>query len=441
MPWDTDWIIETLSDSVIYMAYYIISKYVNDGRFTEEFSTDEVFEFLMLGNGEPKVIGEKVGMDQLLLEEIREELLYFYPFNLRASGKDLLTNHLTFMLMHHTAIFPEEFWPLGVAVNGYVNIDDQKMSKRLGNFETVEDVVKVFGVDATRLGFLIAGEGLKDASFALAEAESYIKWIKTLYEMALEEIDDSEELLIDKWLISRIQTHINATHKYLSKMETRSAFQSAYHAPLQDIRWYLKRRGSKGPAYSYALENIILLVCPFIPFVVEEIWATKGNSGFASSAPYPIVDESKIIKDSEYAEKFLNSFIDDIKNLKSILLEKENKELGKIEVFVAPNWMYLIYSEAYENGLNDLIKRIMQNPDIRKIGKVAVKYTQKLVKDRAPPDFPWSQSAAIKILNEAKEYIEKQVKASILIIEAENSLHEKAKAAIPRRPGINFIMI
>ncbi|MHA2088750.1 MAG: class I tRNA ligase family protein, partial [Promethearchaeota archaeon] len=253
--------------------------------------------------------------------------------------------------------------------------------------------------------------------------------------------DDSEELLIDKWLISRIQTHINATHKYLSKMETRSAFQSAYHAPLQDIRWYLKRRGSKGPAYSYALENIILLVCPFIPFVVEEIWATKGNSGFASSAPYPIVDESKIIKDSEYAEKFLNSFIDDIKNLKSILLEKENKELGKIEVFVAPNWMYLIYSEAYENGLNDLIKRIMQNPDIRKIGKVAVKYTQKLVKDRAPPDFPWSQSAAIKILNEAKEYIEKQVKASILIIEAENSLHEKAKAAIPRRPGINFIMI
>ena len=31
MPWDEEWIIETLSDSVIYMAYYIISKYVNNG--------------------------------------------------------------------------------------------------------------------------------------------------------------------------------------------------------------------------------------------------------------------------------------------------------------------------------------------------------------------------------------------------------------------------
>ena len=82
----------------------------------------------------------------------------------------------------------------------------------------------------------------------------------------------------------------------------------------------------------------------------------------------------------------------------------------------------------------------MQNPDIRKIGKSAVKYAQDLVKDGAPPDFQWSQSAAIQILNEAKEYIEKQVNASIEIFEAKKSSHVKAKAAIPRRPGINFIL-
>ena len=77
---------------------------------------------------------------------------------------------------------------------------------------------------------------------------------------------------------------------------------------------------------------------------------------------------------------------------------------------------------------------------MRKIGKVASTYSQSLIKEGAPPDFPWSQSAAIQILNEAKVYIEKHVNASIEIIEAENSSHVKAKAAIPRRPGINFIM-
>ncbi|MFW9896011.1 MAG: leucine--tRNA ligase [Candidatus Thorarchaeota archaeon] len=440
MPWDTDWIIETLSDSVIYMAYYIISKYVNEGRFTEEFSTDDVFEYILLGNGEPLEISEKVGMVPALLKEIRKELLYFYPFNLRVSGIDLLTNHLTFMLMHHTAIFPEEFWPLGIAVNGWVKIDDRKMSKRFGNFKTIKDVVRVFGADATRIGFLIAGEGLKDASFALAEAEGYVKWIENLYEMALEEVDDNKELLIDKWLISRVQNHIRATRNYLSRMETRSAFQSAYHEMIQNIKWYLKRRRSKGPAYSYALENMILLVCPFIPHVVEEIWSIKKKSGFASNASFPEVDETKINKNAEYAEKFLNDLIDDIKNLRNFLLERENRKLEKIELFIAPKWMFPIYSEAQKNGLEDLIKRVMTNPEYRKIGKPAVKYAQDLINDRAPPDFPWSQSAEIQTLNEAQNYVETQAKVSVEIIEAIYSIDPKAKDAVPRRPGIKFIM-
>ena len=29
LPWDQDWIIESLSDSVIYTAYYIISRYIH----------------------------------------------------------------------------------------------------------------------------------------------------------------------------------------------------------------------------------------------------------------------------------------------------------------------------------------------------------------------------------------------------------------------------
>jgi leucyl-tRNA synthetase len=258
--------------------------------------------------------------------------------------------------------------------------------------------------------------------------------------MALEEVDDNEELLIDKWLISRVQNHITATRNYILRMETRSAFQSAYHEMLQDIKWYLKRRSTKGPAYSYALEKVTLLVCPFIPHVTEEIWSIKKKTGFASNASFPEADETKINMDAEYAEKFLSEFIDDIKNLRNFLLERENKKLEKIEVFIAPKWMYPIYTEAQENGLDDLIKRVMKKKEFRKIGKIAAKYAQNLINDRAPPDFPWNQSAEIQILNEARSYIEQQAKASVEIIEAIYSTDPKAKDAVPRRPGINFIM-
>ena len=40
LPWDKDWIVESLSDSVIYMAYYTISRFVNDGTvYTREFNS------------------------------------------------------------------------------------------------------------------------------------------------------------------------------------------------------------------------------------------------------------------------------------------------------------------------------------------------------------------------------------------------------------------
>ena len=446
MPWDKDWIIETLSDSVIYMAYYIISKYVNSGDFKEEYAVDEVYDYILMGTGNPQNISKKVGISVNLLISIRDELKYFYGFDLRSSGKDLLNNHLTFMLMHHTAIFPKEFLPKGVAVNGYVSIikpgtvKAEKMSKSRGNFQTIEDVINQFGVDATRLGFSFAGEGMKDAQFALNEADSYVKWVQTLYSSAFEEIDDHDKLQIDRWLISRIQNQIEKSRNHLSRMETRSAFQAAYHEIMQEIKWYLKRRGSKGPAYKYAIETIVKLVCPFIPHVVEEIWEQWGNDGFASSSFYPQVDESLIDKDAEYGENFLTSFLDDLKGLRKFLREKGTPDPKTIEVFVAPEWMYEVYNEAYRGGLNNLIKRIMQNPKMRKIGVVASSYSQSLIKGGGPPDFPWKYVLERNTLSEALEFLEKEVKAKIKICEANESSHPKAKAAVPRRPGINFTL-
>jgi leucyl-tRNA synthetase len=59
VPWDKEWIVETLSDSVIYMAYYMISKYVNAGTFKLEYANDAVFNYLLLGKGRPATLSEK----------------------------------------------------------------------------------------------------------------------------------------------------------------------------------------------------------------------------------------------------------------------------------------------------------------------------------------------------------------------------------------------
>ena len=445
MPWDEEWIIETLSDSVIYMAYYIISKYVNNGMFQLKHAKDEIFDYIMLDDIELETTGTFTSEDIRMINDIKAELEYFYGFDLRTSGKDLLNNHLTFMLMHHTAIFPEKYLPKGVAVNGYVAIikpgeeKAEKMSKSKGNFKTIDDVINAFGVDATRLGFLIAGEGFKDAQFSLAEAESYLKWIQNIYDLAMAEIDDNEEKLIDKWLFSRVQNKIADTNEYLSNMQTRSAFQSCYHELLQDIKWYNKRRGTKGPAFKYAIETMIKMTAPFIPHVVEEIWEKWGGEGFASESIYPKKDETLISRKAENAEKYLSSLIDDLKGLLMFFKERGNEDPLKVEIYLAPEWKYHVYDIAFESGLKNLIGEVMKNDEMRKIGKEVPKYCQQLMKSGAPPEIEWSREEEEATLLEAKIYLEKQINLRIDVIEAELKDNNKSKAAIPRRPGINFI--
>ena len=258
--------------------------------------------------------------------------------------------------------------------------------------------------------------------------------------MAFEIAEDNEVKQIDRWLFSRVQSKIQEARDYMSQMQTRSAFQSGYHEMMQEIKWYLKRRGSRGPAYTYAVKTMVLLVAPFVPHVVEEIWEKWGEDGFSTNASYPEVDETKIYQEAEYAEKFLGSFIDDIRGLRNFLKERENPDPEVIEVYVSEEWKYDIYNMAFEEGLNNLIGKVMKNPEMKKLGKPAVNYTQGMMKDGAPPDFPWDYQSEWDALEEAHSYLEEQVDAPIKILNASESDHPKSKQAVPRRPGINFVI-
>jgi leucyl-tRNA synthetase len=124
LPWDKEWIVETLSDSTIYMAFYTIYHYLKN--LPAEKLNEEIFDFIFLGKGDLRKIARKFGIEEKLLRKMREEFEYFYPVDLRSSGKDLVQNHLVFYLFHHTAIWSEKYWPRAIAVNGFVNVGGRK---------------------------------------------------------------------------------------------------------------------------------------------------------------------------------------------------------------------------------------------------------------------------------------------------------------------------
>jgi len=68
---------------------------------------------------------------------MRSEFRFWYPFDLRVSGKDLIQNHLTFCLYNHTAIWGSRQNPGAFRCNGHLLLNSDKMSKSTGNFMTL----------------------------------------------------------------------------------------------------------------------------------------------------------------------------------------------------------------------------------------------------------------------------------------------------------------
>ena len=143
---------------------------------TAEQMTDEVWEYVYCNGPWPS--------DAPLTKEkadiMKREFDYFYPMDVRSSGKDLIPNHLTFAIYVHAAIFPEEKWPLSMRTNGHLMLNGKKMSKSTGNSLTLRESVEKFGADATRIALADAGDGIEDANFDEKTANANILRLHTL---------------------------------------------------------------------------------------------------------------------------------------------------------------------------------------------------------------------------------------------------------------------
>ena len=143
LPWDPTWLIEPLSDSTIYMAYYTVAHRIRE--LDPALLTPAAFDYLFLGVESPEF------QDRELLAPLREEFLAWSPHDYRFSAKSLISNHLTFRLFHHAAIFPPELQPKGMVVFGMGLLNGAKMSSSKGNVFLLEDALAEFGADTVRM--------------------------------------------------------------------------------------------------------------------------------------------------------------------------------------------------------------------------------------------------------------------------------------------------
>ena len=378
VPWDKEWLVESLADSVIYMAFYIISKYVNKKEINGNDLTDEFFDYVFYGKKDSGEIANKINITKEKLEEIRNEFLYFYPVDSRHSGRDLVPNHLTFFVLNHVALFPEENWPQEIVVNGSVLMAGKKMSKSMGNIIPLRDAVRKHGADPIRLTILISAELLQDADFNVEAINGIKNKLESMYENSTktkaEEIPELEPE--DKWILSMLQNLALNVSQSMDKIRFREALHHILYDFDSELQWYLKRTKSKqrtniSGILHKILSSRVLMLSPFAPHIAEEIWEKLGNSELASKSAWPSSIGIEIDSKSIQTETLLKSIIDDINNI----LKVTKISPKKITIYTAEQWKSKAYNSILKNVLDGqtnigtIIKSLIANKETEQIKK------------------------------------------------------------------------
>ncbi|XP_035033966.1 leucine--tRNA ligase, cytoplasmic [Hippoglossus stenolepis] len=319
LPWDEHWLIESLSDSTIYMAYYTVAHLLQGGVLNGQGAsplgikpqqmTREVWDFIFFKTSP----FPKTDIPKEHLQRLRREFEYWYPVDVRVSGKDLVPNHLSYYLYNHVAMWPKDNgkWPQAVRANGHLLLNSEKMSKSTGNFLTLTQAIDKFSADGMRLALADAGDTVEDANFVETMADAGILRLYTWVEWVKEMIANQNNLRTgpadtfnDRVFSSEMNAGILKTEQHYDRMMYKEALKSGFFEfqASKDKYRELAIEGMHRDLVFQFIERQTLLLAPICPHLCEYTWGLLGKTGSLVKASWPVagpVDEI-LIRSSQY---------------------------------------------------------------------------------------------------------------------------------------------
>ncbi|GGL29311.1 leucine--tRNA ligase [Halarchaeum grantii] len=457
LPWDDDFVIEPLSDSTIYMAYYTVAHRLRDVPAEE--LTPEFFDALFYGE-------DAVDDAPETALELREEYDYWYPVDYRVSGNDLISNHLTFFLFHHADLFEEAQWPEGVAIMGMGLLEGEKMSSSKGHVVLPAEAIEEYGADTVRFFLLNSAQPWQDYDWRADEVESTGKSLERFYNRATDVVDldaptaaprdaesraaeprgvpeDVELRRIDRWLLSRLQRTVERTTEAMDAFETRSASQEAFYRFEEDLRWYRKRADLDREATKWVRQEVLRtrlrLLAPVVPFLANELHE-KLEGVPVEDAAWPTADPEFESARVELEERLIDGLVDDVRDI----VDVTGTDPDSITVYTPADWKYRVFETVAETGpdIGAVMGKVMQKESLREKGDEVNDLVQDLVADVR--EYDEEELAALAELDEqalygdAAGFLSREFDASVDVVPEGDAEDEKAASAVPFRPAIRL---
>ena len=191
---------------------------------------------------------------------------------------------------------------------GMVLKDGSKMSKSVGNVVSPDEIVAKYGADTARLFILFAAPPERELDWSDAGVEGSYRFLNRVWRLVYEfqakypEVPTAFEIKTeaDKSLLheeeKKLRFAVHASIKKVTEDCDRFSFNTAISSIMEMVNTIYAYKEKTNPADYHkgllyeAMENLVVLLSPFVPHIAFEMWEKMGRSEDLSVYPWPSYD-------------------------------------------------------------------------------------------------------------------------------------------------------
>ncbi|WP_127752597.1 valine--tRNA ligase [Devosia sp. 1566] len=287
------------------------------------------------------------------------ELKRYYPTDVLVTGFDIIFFWVARMMMMGLEFLEEEPFHT-VYMHALVRDEKgQKMSKTKGNVIDPLQLIDQYGADATRFTLAAMAAQGRDIRLSINRVEGYRNFVTKLWNAArflemnecrrVEGYDPKATTLpLNRWIVGATARAVAAVRRGIEDYKFNEAANSAYDFVWGTFcDWYVEfakpvfmgtDEGAKAETRAtaaWALDQILKMLHPFMPFVTEELWAETGAHGPARDgllilSTWPELDGLE----DPAADAELSWLIEVITNIRSVRSEMNVPASAKLQLAV-----------------------------------------------------------------------------------------------------------
>jgi leucyl-tRNA synthetase len=239
-----------------------------------------------------------------------EKVNYWFPIDQYIGGVEHAILHLIYSrfwtkVMRDLGLVKNDEPAQRLFTQGMVIKDGAKMSKSKGNVVSPDDMIARYGADATRMYALFAAPPDRDLDWQEDGVAGVSRFLSRVYRFVMKYGNAATAVAAEQMAgatgSATEQALLRKLHQTIAKISLDFSGRWHFNTCIAAIMELLNAltaaeaaidTGEVSPsALAQVLENLVLLLAPFAPFVAQELWLQTGHEGAVFRSAWPVANE------------------------------------------------------------------------------------------------------------------------------------------------------